>query len=148
MSLFLRPLPLDSSLAGSPGGGEVEGGYEPCPSFLRFRRHRKAPGDLSLGYDAPSAKVPSPPLCLGDCPLEPLSASSSSSDLPRPRCLRQAGGLQGSTHIQTNHYIITWQVTVEKKKKTERWGLEKKVGIKKDGTGAHEQFRLQNDTLP
>lgn len=148
MSLFLHPLPLDSSLAGSPGGGEVEGGYEPCPSFLRFRRHRKAPGDLSLGYDAPSAKVPSPPLCLGDCPLEPLSASSSSSDLPRPRCLRQAGGLQGSTHTQTNHYIITWQVTVEKKKKTERWGLEKKVGIKKDGTGAHEQFRLQNDTLP
>lgn len=148
MSLFLRPLPLDSSLAGLPGGGEVEGGYEPCPSFLRFRRHRKAPGDLSLGYDAPSAKVPSPPLCLGDCPLEPLSASSSSSDLPRPRCLRQAGGLQGSTHIQTNHYIITWQVTVEKKKKTERWGLEKKVGVKKDGTGTHEQFRLQNDTLP
>lgn len=136
LSLFLRPLPLDSSLAGLPGGGEVEGGYEPCPSFLRFRRHRKAPGDLSLGYDAPSAKVPSPPLCLGDCPLEPLSASSSSSDLPRPRCLRQAGGLQGSTHIQTNHYIITWQVTVEKKKKNRKVGAGKKGWCKKRWHGS------------
>lgn len=109
------------------------------PPFFALRCHRKAPGDLSLGYDALSAKVPSPPLCLGDCPLESLSASSSSSDLPRPRCLRQAGGLQGSTHIQTHHYIITWQVTAEKKK-TERWREEKKVVVKKKKKMARERM--------
>lgn len=45
-------------------------------------------------YDVLSANVPSLSLCLSDCLLESLSTSSSSSDLPRLRCLRYTGGLR------------------------------------------------------
>jgi len=108
----------------------------------------KAETTHSLGYDALSANVPSLPLFPVDCLPDSLSTSSSSSDLPRLRCLRHTGGLQGSTHTHTDtdtdtdtalyHHLATYS-----RNKTV---ATHNVGGENDGLGWTNQFKLWDYT--